>query len=513
MKKKRNLRWPWEEQTIWVENRLKKKIYVMIMPNPDYVMGEILVSFASIGSGALGIVKTASDLLRVLRCISLIKNAKDIIDKLKGVVPKSALTLHPNSRMEVYNAWFNDPGRFLNPVTATFEMFGGKTKTIIITDEDFKNTVMFNTEVTKTYYVDETGVAPPMHYWNGGHVTSGLLSSTGPSLIRMSEDEMLMAYRHYKGERIYIAELEQGSWHTKGRGWLNCDSKEGIGVTSMQGNLCLVARDHQGDQMFSLWQPDKHIPFDAGRTWMGPDIQGKPSATTVGDTTYFVAKHYPGNAVMWAIRSADGHTESGNTGLNTKHSPSIHAYKGKLYLFFARMDTQQICVAVSSDGREWKEVRNDLHQTNAAVALTIYKDRLYVFYRDVSGNGVFYMWTKDGSTFEDPRDRYFGFDVAGPPTASPMPGENGIMVAGILTAEWQFSDPASFPDSEAIIWTILMPWEPPKSSVPIRTITPRVRPPKKAAKKSSSKKAATKKSATKKTEKSKGKATTKAKKK
>ena len=66
---------------------------------------------------------------------------------------------------------------------------------------------------------------------------------------------------------------------------------------------------------------------------------------------------------------------------------------------------------------------------------------------------------------------------------------------------------------EAIIWTILMPWEPPKSSVPIRTITPSVRPPKKAAKKSSSKKAATKKSATKKTEKSKGKATTKAKKK
>ena len=56
MKKKPNLRWPWEEQTIWVENRLKKKIYVMIMPNPDYVMGEILVSFASIGSGAVKVV-------------------------------------------------------------------------------------------------------------------------------------------------------------------------------------------------------------------------------------------------------------------------------------------------------------------------------------------------------------------------------------------------------------------------------------------------------------------------
>ena len=513
MKKKKNLRWPWEEQTIWVENKLNKKIYVMIMPNPDYVMAEVLVSFVGMGSTALSIVKTASDLVRVLRCISLIKNAKEIIDKLNGVVPKSAITMPPRSRMEVYNAWFNDPGRFLNPVTTTFEMFGGKTRTIIITDEDFKNTVMFNTEVAKSYWVDETGVAPPMHYWNGGHVTSGLLSSTGPSLVRMTQDEMLMAYRHNKGERIYIAEFDSGGWKSKGQGWLNCDSKEGIGVTNMQGNLCLVARDHKGDQMFSLWQPDKHIPFDAGRTWIGPDIQGKPSATTVGDTTYFVAKHYPGNAVMWAIRRADGQIEWGNTGLNTKHSPAIHAYKGKLYLFFARMDTQQIVVAVSDDGKNWKEVRNDLHQTNAAVALTIYKDRLYVFYRDVAGDGVFYMWTQDGSKFEDPAHRYFGFDVAGPPTASPMPGENGIMVAGILTAEWRLADPTNFPDAEAIIWTIVMPWEPPKSAVPIKTIRPRPRLAKKAAKKSTSKKPAAKKPAAKRDAGSKGKATTKAKKK
>ena len=274
----------------------------------------------------------------------------------------------------------------------------------------------------------------------------------------------------------------------------------------MQGNLCLVARDNKGDQMFSLWQADQPIPFDAGRTWMGPDIQGKPSATTMGDTTYAVAKHYPGNAVMWASRRTDGHIEWGNTMLNTAYSPSIHAYKDKLYLFFVRMDTKQICVAVSDNGRDWTELRNDLAYTSAGVALTVYKNRLYVFYRDAGDqNGVFYMWTQDGSRFEEPGHRYFGFDVASEPTASPMPGDNGILVAGILTAKWRITDLWDVPDEEAIIWTILMPWEPPTALVPVKTIKPRKVSAKKAAKKRASKKATARKPAAKKALKPKGK--------
>jgi hypothetical protein len=494
-KEKRN--WPWTSQTIWVENRLPNKaVHVIITPNQDYVLAELLVGFVGLGSGALGIVKTASDLVRVLRLLSLMRNAKDIIDKLKNVIPKSAITIRPNQRMEAHNGWFSDPDRFLKPLSTLAEMFGGKTRTITITDEDFKNTVQFDTEVDKQYFVNETGVDPPMHYWNGGYMVSGLLSSAPPSLIRM--EQMLMAYRDTKGDRIYLAELKDGFWNHKDRGWINSDAKQGIGVTSMKGNLCLVARDHKGDQMFSLWEPDQTIPFDAGRTWMGPDIQGKPSATTIGDTTYAVAKHYPGNAVMWAIRRADGHIEWGNTNLNTAYSPSIHAYKGKLYLFFSRMDTKRICVAVSDNGSDWSEVRNDLAPTSAGVALTVYKDRLYVFYRDEGDhNGVFYMWTTDGSRFQEPSNRYFGFDVAGEPTASPMPGDNGIMVAGILTAKWRITDLWDVPENEAMIWTILMPWEPPTAIVPVKTVKPRrvsaKKAAKKAAKKSTSKTAAAKK--------------------
>jgi len=492
---------------IWVQNRLRdKKVYVMIVPNEDYVLAEVLIGFASIGSSALGIAKTANDLVLVLRTLSLIKNAKEVIDKLKGVIPKSSITLPPGQTSEVYNAYLSDPLMWTKP-TGIAELFGGATKTIIITDEDFKNTVKFNTELDRNYVVDETGVSPPMHYWNGGHVASGLLSSASPSLIRMGENDMLMAYRDSKGDRIYIGEFIDGRWRKKGRGYVQGDTKQAIGTTMMRGNLCLVGRDFKGNQMFSLWQSDKQIPFDPPVTWMGPDIEGKPSATTVGDKTYIVAKHYPGNAVMWAIRHADGSTEHGNTMLNTAYSPSIHSYKGKLYLFFTRMDTRQICVAVSENGSSWREVRNDLPTTSAGVALTVYKDRLYVIFRDGSGNGVFYMWTQDGTHFEHPRDRYFGFDVYSEPTASPMPGDNGIMIAGIKPESWRITDPTNVPTSEAIIWTILMPEEPPKALARGKTVKRRpAAAAKKAAKKPALKATGAKKPAAKKTAKPKGQA-------
>src|SRR6185295_1297112 len=127
--KKEKLTWPWTSQTVYVENHLPKKaVHVIITPNQDYVLAELLVGFVGLGSSVLGIVKTASDLVRLLRLLSLLRNAKDIVDKLKGVIPKSSITIRPNERVEVYNGWFSDPGRFQKPLSTLAELFGGKTK-------------------------------------------------------------------------------------------------------------------------------------------------------------------------------------------------------------------------------------------------------------------------------------------------------------------------------------------------------------------------------------------------
>lgn len=453
--------WPWDTQTIYLTNNLTrqhKSVHVMVMPNEDFVFAELLVSFVGVGSSAIGMIKTASDLVRVIRILSLLNNARNIIDKLKEVMPNSSVTLHPGERLNVYDAWFKNTERFTTPVTAAFEMFGGKTRTLIITDEDFKNTVKFNTAVHTEYTVTEKGVESPMHYWNGGHITSGLLSSMAPSLTAMGND-MLMAYRHNRGDRIFVAELKDGYWDHKDRGWINVDSSEAIAATTLQGNLALVARDHTGVQMYSLWQSDHAVPFDDHERYLGPDIQWKPSVTSMGDTIYAVGKHYPGNAVMWASRSAGGQIKNGNTLHNTNLPPTIQAFKGKLYVFYTRPNTLQLCMAVSSNnGDSWQEVSDHVGYTSAGVATTIYKDRMYVFYRDDRGNGVFYKWTDDGSSFHEPPERYFGFDVAGEPTVAAIPGKDEIMVAGILEAEKHLSD-LEPPRSEAIIWTVLKPHE------------------------------------------------------
>jgi hypothetical protein len=347
------------------------------------------------------------------------------------VIPGSSVTLHPGERREIFNAWFSVQDRFLKPVTTIFEMFGGSTKTLIIMDEDFKNTVKFNSAVHKEYTVEEKGVVPPMHYWNGGHITSGLLSSVSPSLVRMGND-MLMAYRDHKGNRIFVAELKDGWWNPKGRGWINVDSTEAIAATTLQGNMALIARDPNGNQMYSLWQDNQPVPFDDHERYMGPDFQWKPSVTTLGNTLH-----------------------------NTNYPPAIQAFRGKLYIFYTRPNSYEICMAESTDnGNSWQEVSSSVGFTSAGVATTVYKDRLYIFYRDHQGDGVFYKWSDDGKYFKDSSEPYFGFDVAGEPSAAPVPGDNnGIMVAGILKAEKHPSDFLDPPKDEAIIWTIMKPYE------------------------------------------------------
>jgi len=70
------------------------------------------------------------------------------------------------------------------------------------------------------------------------------------------------------------------------------------------------------------------------------------------------------------------------------------------------------------------------------------------------------MWTENSTDFFEPPSvkKYFGFDVVGEPTAAPVPGENnGIMIAGIQTAQRTLLDP--FPTDVAVSWTILIPYE------------------------------------------------------
>src|SRR5262245_44888403 len=112
MKKKEKVGWPWDSQTVFIQNQLPdKKLYVMVTPNPDWVLADLLVSFVGIGSSALGIVKTASDLVRVLRTLSLIRNLQDVMAKLRTTIPQSSIIVPPRARVEVYNAYFSDPNR------------------------------------------------------------------------------------------------------------------------------------------------------------------------------------------------------------------------------------------------------------------------------------------------------------------------------------------------------------------------------------------------------------------
>lgn len=459
---------------IVVSNKLEKNIHVIVTPNQDWVMAEIYMGFASLVSGGMALANTSGSFLLLLRSLSFVKTLDDTAKKIRGILPESSITIRPGQAVEVFHALKSFSEKWVLSPSGFVSLFGGSQYTLTIVDEDLENSVMFNSGLGAAYYVGRRGVGLPIHYWNGGAMPAGLSSSASPSLIRLN-NQMLLLYRHDRGRAIFISEFKDGHFVRLGRGVLNQDTSEVVAVTMMRDKLCVVARHNEGEQLFALWDRNQTIPFDTSlangtRKWLGVDVTGPPSATTVGDNTYIVAGSSHGISgakyalIKWAIFQADGTIERGGTNLGCLYAPTIHAFKGQLYMVYANMK-REICLAVSTDGRTWQD-RSTVHlgKTSSAVALTVYNDRLYLFYRDGSGNGVFYAWTEDGKSFKSaPKDYiYFGFDVEGAPTASPMPGDNnGIMVAGIAPPNSRFFVPKFLEDdAEVVAWTIMQPYEP-----------------------------------------------------
>ena len=480
---------------IWVHNELPgKRLHVIVSPNPDYHLADIYVGIAKLINGGMGMITSTNSFFLLLRSLSFLSNGASLRKQIEAELPNISFVVPPHVQVDVFNAFTI---HFLEellkqPLTTLAGIFGGSTVTLIITDETLENVVMFNTATRKHYYANERGVSEnprnvhgDVHRWNAGGLPVGANSSVPPSIVQMN-GRILLFYLSTRGNIIIRTEFspESGRFKThRGEELMNQASSAGMAPTVLQNKLCLVGRHAIGEQMFALWDPKQIIPdetsVDAGTYhWLHVDIEGRPSATTIGDIVYIVAAEVrralgvTSATIAWAKFRADGKLLGISPArLRCLYEPAIHAYKGKLVMVYVNHMSNALCLANSTDGEKWTVVHSDglgvlaEPATSAGVALTVYKDRLYVFYRDHTGAAIYYLWTEDGVNFKWPRNikfphaSYFGLNLLGAPTASPMPGENnGIMVAGIRSAGTNFLGIEN--DSVEMVFEVLIPYEP-----------------------------------------------------
>jgi hypothetical protein len=480
---------------IWVHNELRNKpLYVTVSPNPDYHLAEIYIGIASLVAGGIGIINSTSSFFTLLRTLSFMRGGASLRDKIRDELPRSSFRIPPGQSLDVHAILTSDfLGNILSrPFSTIAGLFGKKTVTLIITDESLEHVVMFNASSLNEYFADRFGVREGrysrvdtgLNRWNTGGLPVGVNSSAPPSLVQMN-GHLWLFYLSNPGKGIMFLpfEVDEGKFPPHLRIRTNQDSSAGVALTVLQDTLCVVGRHSIGEQMFGLWDPRRTIPdetsIDRGTyRWLHVDIDGRPSATTLGDIVYIVAAEVrralgvKSATIAWAKFRADGKLLGVSpVGLRCLYEPAIHAYKGKFVMVYVNHMSNALCLANSTDGEKWTVVHSNgfgiLGQpaTSAGVALTVYKDRLYVFYRDATGAAIYYLWTEDGVNFKWPRNikfphaSYFGLNLLGAPTASPMPGENnGIMVAGIRSAGTNFLDVEN--DSVEMVYEVLIPYEP-----------------------------------------------------
>ncbi len=294
-----------------------------------------------------------------------------------------------------------------------------------------------------------------MRIWNGGRTNTGRQSNLAPTLV-LQNDRLLMLYKDDSGKRIYITEFAEGNFRNLQHGFLHHDSSTGISAAVWHEKLIIAGRDATGKQMYCLFSNDKEIRHigEFGLRWMGQDINSAPAIAVKNNEIFAVGKNGKGNEIVWVNMNNDRHTW-GQTAYNSLYPPAIQTFRGEVYMAYVDTLNKNIDLAIHTNGA-WKRITSVGYKTSAGPALVVYKDRLYIIFRDVTGNAIFYIWTDDCKTFKQSRDGvYTGLDgIHRAVAAAPLPGgNNGIMIAGIMVTTGIFSN------THDIVWKILMPYE------------------------------------------------------
>lgn len=88
------------------------------------------------------------------------------------------------------------------------------------------------------------------------------------------------------------------------------------------------------------------------------------------------------------------------SGHRTASKPHLQAFKGRLYVSFEGLASEQIYTASTADGVNWTPaVAMSGVETNITPILTVFNNKMYMFYRGNASKNIWYRYTSDGTNW------------------------------------------------------------------------------------------------------------------
>ncbi|MCU1284066.1 MAG: hypothetical protein JWO13_416 [Acidobacteriales bacterium] len=189
----------------------------------------------------------------------------------------------------------------------------------------------------------------------------GLNCDDKPAAAILGEVLSLVARDHGGNGIMYATTRIAGGTFAMGYSGFNTSSAPGI--VSVADRLHVFFRDGDGNGILHIssldgihWEGDgSWTPNNSG--YIGLNCDDKPGAAVLNGVLCVVARDHNGNGIMFATTTvAGGNFRIGYTGFNTSSNPGIFAFNSKFHVFYRDGSGDGILHIASPDGINWSKV-------------------------------------------------------------------------------------------------------------------------------------------------------------
>jgi hypothetical protein len=411
---------------IHVANSTDRTIKVVAAPRRNYAIGDLLGKTAALSLGSVLRLRTLEAVYGLSKANRLIPGPDEITRAMIALATSpGAIEVEPGKAINVSERITELKDVF----TASFyaDLFGEKTMTLFISDENAHRTVLLDSAADHSWIVEDRGVrrsvggtlfqpSGDLHRWAYGRIGIGFDTSAPPSVV-WYRDQLHCYFRDGGGDGNGILHVifENGTWKKAREYWTKIDTNGGPTFVPYRDFGVLIYQPLDSDQLRCGFSGDG-IRFQDVNTEVKIPAHSRPSAAVLGDTLCIVGRRPPIRdgfaSSIWAS-VFDGRTfhPIGLRPPSSTVAPCIATFQGRFHLFSGDLVTKHVQHRSSADGRSWKQEPDLNISTSAGPTAIEYDGRLWLFYRDPDGNGVFCTSSSDGISFQSEQESYFGFDT------------------------------------------------------------------------------------------------------
>ena len=333
----------------------------------------------------------------------------------------------------------------LGPIRWIMSVIGGNTivsiAEAILPEFSFDDTNGVYGPQTQSYWTSQ-GI--PAWRINVGYTGWNTNPGSAPSIVFFKGLWHIFFMDHNGRGVMHVSSKDGLQWDRTASFYTGVNCSDGPGAVVFKDTLYVFFRDGSGNGILFIESSDGETYQPAKNWYIGLNCDGQPSATVLGNTLCLTAVDHSGNGIMRAVWEGPGtNWNNGYTGYNTNSGgffspPCISAFGGLFHIFFMDHNGRGIMHLTSADGIKWLEAAPfytgfNTSQGPASVVARVNKgnERLYVFFRDGSGNGILYLQSDDGKNFKPAPSWYIGLNCDYTPRVAATTDETGLCLACI----------------------------------------------------------------------------------